>query len=124
MVNLQIISTLRPKEPLPCTRPVSFVNETNSFVLCISCLLVVLMEPGPSYATEVGSVSDPKQEQILSNLVLIKHPCLVRDGSEKRAIAMLGGIAQVEHTFNVGNMRMQLNFRTGRSTNFHNILRH
>ncbi|XP_022711691.1 general transcription factor 3C polypeptide 5-like [Varroa jacobsoni] len=70
------------------------------------------MEPGPSYATEVGSVSDPKQEQILSNLVLIKHPCLVRDGSEKRAIAMLGGIAQVEHTFNVGNMRMQLNFRT------------
>lgn len=56
---------------------------------------------------------DVPSKKFLPSLVLIKHPCLIRDGSEKKAIAMLGGVAQVEHTFNVGNMRMQLNFRTG-----------
>ncbi|OQR71141.1 general transcription factor 3C polypeptide 5-like [Tropilaelaps mercedesae] len=69
------------------------------------------MEPGGS-----GSVNREADSrlpiQALPILVLIKHPCLIRDGSEKRAIAMLGGVGQVEHTFNVGNMRMQLNFRT------------
>ncbi|XP_003744903.1 general transcription factor 3C polypeptide 5 [Galendromus occidentalis] len=48
----------------------------------------------------------------MEEYLVIKHPCFVRNGSEEKAMKMLGGLKQVEHTFNMDNMRMQLNFRT------------
>ena len=50
---------------------------------------------------------------MMDDYLVIKHPCFVRDGSEEKAMKMLGGLKQIERTFNMDNMRMQLNFRTG-----------